>query len=175
MSTPLVRRSEAALQQTIDWNRIWHLKGPSRYNFFLWQLCQNCLLVNSFLAYRHISSSSLCQICYEREETPLHAIRDCAWPRRIWEQALEPPQWETFFDPSDAQAWVMSNVTPSSRTSALAKQWPYLFREIAYGIWYWRNKLLHSPDVVHPPSQVFLSTAVKRSRDLRLAWAIDID
>ncbi|KAJ9162495.1 hypothetical protein P3X46_022262 [Hevea brasiliensis] len=56
---------------------IWKWPGMQRVKSFLWLVANNGLLTNATRVRRHINSDSSCHICGEKEESILHALRDC--------------------------------------------------------------------------------------------------
>lgn len=67
------------MDEDINWENLWKLKGPGRFQSCLWLARHNKLLTNSEKKRRHMHMSGLCDVCAIWPETTLHALRDCKW------------------------------------------------------------------------------------------------
>ncbi|KAK7244185.1 hypothetical protein RIF29_39003 [Crotalaria pallida] len=84
---------------------------------------------------RHISSSPLCPICLQYEETRLHMLRDCSHAVQIWHSLVPRNEWqEFFFDP--LHNWLESNLTCGKRNNI---NWDVTFGTGLQVIWHMRN------------------------------------
>lgn len=72
----------------INWNKIWSLKGPSNPSFTMWLLMRSKLLTMEQFRHRKIVASSLCVLGGIHEESQLHALRDCRYPKEVWQLLL---------------------------------------------------------------------------------------
>lgn len=74
------------------WRIIWQLKVQQRLRTFLWLLAHEKLLSNFSRWRRRIATSPNCNQCIGREETNMHAVRDCCEARRVWLNFIPPSQ-----------------------------------------------------------------------------------
>ncbi|KAL2939333.1 hypothetical protein RDABS01_000165 [Bienertia sinuspersici] len=81
-----IMEDQAACSNGSDpiWAKIWKLKVPPKVRLFIWKACWDILPHNCNLANKQIRNDRSCARC-GAEEDNLHALRDCSWVRRIWE------------------------------------------------------------------------------------------
>lgn len=168
-----IQTSTTEAMESQAWHRIWRLKGPSRANFFLWRLRHDTLPTTSFLYRRHISATSTCGICGENGSDALHELRDCRWMAKVWRLVVSHGCWPDFCSPQYTGTWVDRNLSCNMGVGVTTLGWKYLFREVAFGGWIWRNKFVHNTvDRLIPPA-IFVKEAMSRLRLLILAHEID--
>lgn len=126
------------------WSRLWGMKGPSRSNLFLWRLHHDGIPTQSMLFRRHIISTMYCDECGRMDLGPLHEIRDCPWAIKVWKVVVPQVKWRNFVQSSLPACWVEENVSHTWRLDDSVIEWRYLFREIAFGIWQYRLKGIHT-------------------------------
>ncbi|KAK8497870.1 hypothetical protein V6N12_055719 [Hibiscus sabdariffa] len=62
---------------------IWALQVSQRIRVFMWLVMRGGLLTNCERTRRHMSSSSIYQLCHQEDEDVLHAIRGCPRTRLV--------------------------------------------------------------------------------------------
>ena len=87
---------DASEQIDTNWDKLWKLRGPSRWQFLLWVVRHKKLLTNSDKQARHLHATGLCDLCKARQETTLHALRDCRWISDVWRKLVHHLHWQTF-------------------------------------------------------------------------------
>lgn len=173
-SANLIQTSTTEAIESQAWHRIWNLKGPSRANFFLWRMRHDVLPTTCFLFRRHISQTFTCAICGASGVEPLHDVRNCGWMDKVWRLLVAPERWEEFRRPRSCREWVDMNMSANMGTRVTTLGWRYIFREVAYGGWFWRNQVVHNTvDTLLPPS-IFVKEAMTRVRLLFLAHNVDL-
>jgi hypothetical protein len=63
---------------------IWKLKSSEKHKFLFWLACENFVLTLLLLNNWHMASSDLFSHCGLEDESFLHCVRDCNFPRIIW-------------------------------------------------------------------------------------------
>lgn len=84
----------------IGWKHLWTMKGPTRFNLFLWQICHNGLPIAAFLHMRHLTADVSCMLCRHSLEDTLHALRDCSWANNVWSRLIY----------NEASTWTWTNM-----------------------------------------------------------------
>ncbi|XVF36663.1 hypothetical protein REPUB_Repub19eG0076600 [Reevesia pubescens] len=139
--------NSATSKQEDEWNKIWNLQCPEKIKLFIWKIFHNSLPTLECLAQRNLLTNTVCQRCSIREETTLHALRDCDSSKSIWlnfNQNLLP---DNFFS-STLKGWLFSNIEMKKAISGIP--WRILFVTAAWYVWYWRNCSLHEQDFTWP-------------------------
>lgn len=78
-------RPEVAQNGEINlWRSIWGLRVPNKVKNFLWRVCHEAIPTKSNLKRRHIIINSLCEQCWNEDETPLHALWSCCELSSVW-------------------------------------------------------------------------------------------
>lgn len=72
----------------------------------------------------------------------------------------------------DCETWVDMNLTSSYGMYFTTKDWCYVFREAAYGIWTWRNRLIHGVVEHLIPPGIFANDVITRVRESQMAFGI---
>lgn len=72
----------------------------------------------------------------------------------------------------DCETWVDMNLTGSYGMQFTTTDWKYVFREVVYGIWFWRNRLTDGMVDSLVPPEAFSKDAVKRASELQIAFDI---
>lgn len=67
-----------------SWKWIWRLPVPEKIKFFIWTACHHSLPTRSLLLNRGMLNSSSCPRCSANEESIMHCLQDCTFPRQIW-------------------------------------------------------------------------------------------
>lgn len=173
-SAYMIQTSTTEAMESQAWHRIWRLKGPSRANFFIWRLRHDVIPTTSFLHRRHISATPTCAVCGRNGSDSLHDLRDCWWIAKVWRMVVSRRCGVDFWGPQSSQTWVDRNLSCNLGSSVTALGWQYLFREVVYGGWYWRNQIVHNTvDRLLPPA-IFVKDAFLRLRLLILAHDMDL-
>lgn len=68
---------DASEQIDTSWDKLWKLRGPSRWQFLLWVVRHKKLLTNADKQARHLHATGLYDLCKSKRETTLHPLRDC--------------------------------------------------------------------------------------------------
>lgn len=63
----------------------------------MWLFCHESLLTNAQRQRRHLTEDPSCPRCKMKDETCLHALRDCSIIHSVWCGLLEPESWSGFF------------------------------------------------------------------------------
>ncbi|XP_075659252.1 uncharacterized protein LOC142629156 [Castanea sativa] len=66
------------------WRTFWKIKVPLKISTFIWKLLHNCLPTFLNLHARGISSSKLCPLCNEEEESHTHLFLHYPFARACW-------------------------------------------------------------------------------------------
>ena len=66
------------------WRTFWKIKVPLKISTFIWKLLHNCLPTFLHLHARGISSTKLCPLCNEEEESHTHIFLHCPFVRACW-------------------------------------------------------------------------------------------
>lgn len=77
---------------------IWALQLPPKIKYFIWLIGYNRLPTVTYFYKLHITTSSLCPICHQNEETIAHILFKCPKhnPYGIsWESPLSCKHWDT--------------------------------------------------------------------------------
>ena len=53
----------------------------------------NYLLINNLLTHRGMLVDDSCKLCFARNESILHVLRDCVIARGFWDQVSIPISW----------------------------------------------------------------------------------
>lgn len=65
------------------WKAFWRFKGPTRASFTLWLVRHNRLKTNGLLFTRNVHKDGVCDLCSDKFDSVLHAVRDCTWARGV--------------------------------------------------------------------------------------------
>lgn len=151
------------------WRLIWSIKGPLRGNLLLWQICRDALPTAGLLKDRHIIADDACFICGTRPETTLHAIRNCPGTLAAWKEVIHRQHWNLFVSSHETPTWLEHCLKINMYKHDTIEFWRFLFREIVLSTWFWRNREFNHDELHRPPRRVFISEAIRRARELRLA------
>ncbi|KAK8568929.1 hypothetical protein V6N12_007463 [Hibiscus sabdariffa] len=130
-----------------------------RIRYFLWLTCRQKLLTNLERCKRTLTDDPLCPLCYQAEESTLHALQDCVNFRRIWQQTVPQPLSHTFFSTS-IKDWLRLNLC-SNILFYNDIPWKLVFASILWQIWKNRN------DTVFTESSASVEGVLSRG----IAWA----
>lgn len=129
--------SSTCEQSNLSW--LWKQPCHPREIFFLWQTYKNGLPTNAKFFKANCIGNDLWPLCQQDQETHLHALRDCANVKRIW-NTLNPPQH--FYD-KNLQDWIQQNYSITNESS-LNLPWNTIFTYAIRSIWLNRNKKKYS-------------------------------
>lgn len=108
-------------------------------------VAQQILPINSLLQPRKLSVQGHCPICFEGEETVMHALRDCVRTKKVWEFLVSPNLLEEFYSFTDCSSWVNLNLHKRWRRGSQNDEWKYIFRKAVQAIWMRRNSFVFDP------------------------------
>ncbi|KAF5447348.1 hypothetical protein F2P56_032905 [Juglans regia] len=66
------------------WKRLWKLRITPTAKNFMWRVCNEALPTNFNLFKRKILDKPLCPICWQEDETILHALWSCPAAQDVW-------------------------------------------------------------------------------------------
>lgn len=158
-------------EPTKHWQLAWQWPGPQKIRTFLWLALGNRLLTNAVRHSRHMTDSTLCDICPTSTEDLDHVLRGCTNARACWQLLLPRRLWSRFFTmPSDE--WLRTNL----KAEQAHPRWRILFAIVCWKLWLARNLRIFQHELSHPhrllrESLVFVNhivTATEATKTLRL-------
>ena len=90
-----VRTEEAIKVECQMWKKIWAANIPSKIRVFIWRVCHGIIPVFTKLHQWHIDVQTTCPRCQRKEETTIHALRDCKNAEDVWKQDATTTSWFT--------------------------------------------------------------------------------
>ena len=66
------------------WRSNWGLRVPNKVKNLLWRVCHEAIPTKSNPKRRHIIINSLCERCWNEDETPLNALWSCSELSSVW-------------------------------------------------------------------------------------------
>ncbi|KAJ1412772.1 Ribonuclease H-like superfamily [Sesbania bispinosa] len=147
----------------MEWN------GPERLKMFLWRILANGLLTNEGRFKRKLTLDPLCPRCLLKEESSLHALRDCREATAVWNLISNFQLHPNFFN-FNIRDWIYHNLA-GDPSGARYSQWPLLFAITIDSIWRQRNELVFSQTQKSTAEVGFL---IKRYFDTSIA-AVDLN
>ncbi|KAG7534372.1 Endonuclease/exonuclease/phosphatase superfamily [Arabidopsis thaliana x Arabidopsis arenosa] len=115
--------------------RIWKAMVPERVRVFLWLVVNQVVMTNTERFRRHLSDSSICQVCKGGEETILHVLRDCPAMMGIWDRIIAPNRRGAFFHQSILE-WIHGNMGDVGGREEVP--WATTFGMAVWWAWKWR-------------------------------------
>ena len=79
------------------YSRVWRVVFPERTRVFLWLVSHQVIMTNMERKRRHLSESSVCQLCKNGDESILHVLRDCPAAAGLWARIVLPSRRQRFF------------------------------------------------------------------------------
>lgn len=121
------------------WARLWKLRIPHKWKFFLWRVCRNTIPVRILLRGKGVQTPILCQMCGIDVEHLRHLFIECSFARNCWSAADGDhitPEIESL------PSWVLDQLSTETevRLQMLAK--------IMWSIWYARNRRVWEEKVI---------------------------
>ena len=117
------------------YRRVWRVAVPERTRVFLWLVSHQVIMTNMERKRRHLSDSSVCQLCKNGDETILHVLRVCPAAAGLWLRIVIPSRRQRFFE-LPLLEWLYENLASGSSVSG--DQWPTLFALTVWWCWKWR-------------------------------------
>ncbi|XP_074289360.1 uncharacterized protein LOC141614514 [Silene latifolia] len=140
------------------WRMIWRMNIPPKLAHFTWRVCVGILAVQKNLFSRHCCMSPSCNFC-EEEECSNHALFQCEWAKRVWEDYgygdIIEATGELFC--RERVEWILTN---------LEEEGKWRFLAVAWAIWTIRNQRIF--EETPPPPELVLTGFVKMVTDYRL-------
>lgn len=135
------------------WTALWKLKVIPKVRVFWWRVLRGILPDYATMKYRHIRTTSLCDLCKATDEDLMHALVHCSHARSFWSAARE--VLDLKLPPLHPVTWSQDLVV-DTRFSATDR---CKIISIMHAIWSSRNRWTHDEDGYNPIQ------AIKRARD----------
>lgn len=100
----------------------------------MWLAGSYKLLTNLERCKSGMANQDLCPKCGMFGESTLHALRDCAKVRDIWDQVLDTKKDPSFFT-GNCHEWLSSNLN----NHLIYKNWDCIFKVAIWHLWRERN------------------------------------
>ena len=69
---------------TVDWSKIWKIRGPERIKMFLWRVAANTLPTRKNLISRMDITEPWCVLCNQDVESTSHLFFKCPATKALW-------------------------------------------------------------------------------------------
>lgn len=112
------------------WDLIWNLKSLPRVKTVLWITAHGRLGTSLNYAKRGIVPTATCQRCHQGDESIIHALRDCNFSKKVWQEfnvVLHPP-----FFTDDLPAWLSNHFENHTLVHGIDTCWNHVF---AVAVW----------------------------------------
>ncbi|CAA7037229.1 unnamed protein product [Microthlaspi erraticum] len=114
---------------------IWRAVVPERTRVFLWLVANHSIMTNLERRRRHITDTSLYQVCKGGEESTMHILRDCPAMAGIWTRIVPVSKQREFFT-APILNWLHDNI--GNNTDMGGHTWSTLFAISTWWGWKWR-------------------------------------
>ncbi|KAH9803418.1 putative ribonuclease H protein [Citrus sinensis] len=138
--------------EEVRWKSIWKWRGPHRIWTFLWLAAKERIKCKAELYRRHIGVDMTCMRCGDAVEDTVHALRDCATSKRIWNMLLTGHETASFFT-LPTHDWIFANIQGMGNHGS-NREWSCIFGVAIWCIWVARNQLLFEDKVANVESIV---------------------
>ncbi|KAL9862399.1 putative RNA-directed DNA polymerase [Arabidopsis thaliana] len=116
-------------------DRVWSVTAPERVRLFLWLVAQQAIMTNQERHRRHLSTTSICQVCKGAEESIIHVLRDCPAMEGIWLRLVPVSKRRLFFEKSILE-WLYVNLGEHGEVGGSV--WSTVFALAIWWGWKWR-------------------------------------
>lgn len=128
---------------TVNWDarKIWKASVPQRVRMFIWLLLRDSLLTNEVRAKRVMCTNPFYDLCGNVVESALHATRDCAGARLVWNKIVPRENQNRVFG-SPLVEWATWNLENEGGIDVASGNWSSLFGNTCWLIWKNRNETI---------------------------------
>ena len=138
------------------WRTFWKIKVPLKISTFIWKLLHNCLPTLLNLHARGISSTKLCPLCNEEEESHTHLVLHCPFARAYWHGSI-PAIHTSEFTNISVQHWLKQLLSRNIQSDSDSMNFLQDVFVILWTIWTYRNRVVHQGLNLNPV-EVILTT-----------------
>lgn len=121
-------------------------------------MLHDSVLSKTKLEQRGMQVPTICLMCNETDETPLHIFRDCEEIKQLW-TCFVPENFQQSFFQANFEDWVNMNIAQTHR-DCKGKQWNVIFLVICWWQWRFCNDV-NFADKASPPNYTFLEKKIK--------------
>ena len=116
-------------------DRVWSVTAPERVRLFLWLVAQQAIMTNQERHRRHLSTTTICQVCKGAKESIIHVLRDCPAMEGIWLRLISVSKQRLFFEKSILE-WLYVNLGEHGEMGGSV--WSTVFALATWWGWKWR-------------------------------------
>ena len=138
------------------WRTFWKIKVPLKISTFIWKLLHNCLPTLLNLHTRGISSTKLCPLCNEEEESHTHLVLHFPFARACWHGSILAIHTSEFTNIS-VQHWLKQLLSRNIQSDSDSMNFLQDVFVILWTIWTYRNRVVHQGLNLNPV-EVILTT-----------------